>query len=312
MNTLSIPTQISEFITFLRKEKGYSSFTLNEYNRDLNQFEKFLPDISLKSVRTHHIRNFLDYLYGKGYSNSTLARKMSSLRSFFKFALKRELIESNPMLVVPIPKRHKKLPHFLREEQLRDYLESDTEVKTEENGNYLRSLRDKAVIFLFYATGIRLRELVGINIRDISFESGTVRILGKGNKERIIPAGSSTLETVTEYLKERNKVYGPHSPDDPLFTGRQTKRISPRLAQSIVSRILNSIAEGENVHPHMLRHSFATHLLNNGADLKAVQEMLGHKNLSTTQIYTHVSIDKLRSVYSRAHPRAAESNTGRK
>ncbi|MFC1557361.1 site-specific tyrosine recombinase/integron integrase [candidate division KSB1 bacterium] len=307
MKSSSLAQHITEFLTFLQKEKGYSAFTLTAYKGDLFQFEKFLPDLNLREIRTHHVRNFMDYIYGKDYSNSSLARKLSSLRSFFNYQIRQGFLDNDPVQAIPNPKRRNKLPQFLREELIGKSLKQP-EFREKSSGEAtLKDLRDTAIISLLYATGIRLRELVGLNIRDINFENNTIRVFGKGRKERIVPAGKRSFEHIRNYLS--NKPGAPSGTgDEPLFTGRSHKRISPRSVQRIIACRLNEIGEGINVHPHMLRHSFATHLLNNGADLKAVQEMLGHKNLSTTQVYTHVSIDTLRAAYKQAHPRA--SGTG--
>jgi len=294
-------------LLYLQKEKGCSPFTVNAYRTDLLQFEKFIPELKITEIRTHHIRNFLEYLYDKNYADTTLARKISSLRSFFRYLVRQKVIDADPAGIVPLPKRRKKLPGFLREEQIGDYLDaadSRDENAAPDNGKNLRELRDEAVVFLFYATGIRLRELTGLNVGDVNFSEKTIRVLGKGNKERIVPAGTHCLSRIHNYLNKRAAQTGRYSRNEPLFTGKSAKRISPRTVQYIIAQQLGHLGEGENVHPHMLRHSFATHLLNNGADLKAVQEMLGHENLSTTQIYTHVSIDALREAHKQAHPRA--------
>jgi len=300
----SLTKHIDNFITYLLKEKGYSSFTISAYKNDLYQFQRFLPGLTLRAVNTHHIRNFLDYLFQKNYSNTTLARKLSSLRSFFRYCLKCGIINTDPLIPITNPKRRRQLPGFLRKELLTSKLIRD-EGKTTTTETTLNEIRDTAIIQLLYATGIRLRELVQLNIRHVQFDSGTLRVFGKGRKERIVPTGKRCLMSLRNYLNFRAKQYGNPAYDEPLFWGRTHRRINPRSVQRIVARKLNEIGEGVNVHPHMLRHSFATHLMDNGADLKAVQELLGHKNLSTTQIYTHVSIEKLCAEYNQAHPRAA-------
>lgn len=296
----SLLYQVESFLTHLLKEKGYSGFTISSYKNDLNQFTIFLQSPALNSINTHHIRNFLDYLYQKNYSNTTLARKISSLRSFFKYSLKREDIKNDPFGLISAPKRSRKLPEFLRKDSLTQEL-----IKYEKNSGSPKDMRDIAILELLYATGMRLRELTNLNVKDVQFETGTVRVFGKGGKERIIPTGDRSLGSLEKYLRSRSVHTVTENREAPLFIGRGKNRISPRTIQRVVSERLKDIGEGVNVHPHLLRHSFATHLLDNGADLKAVQELLGHKNLSTTQIYTHVSIEKLKKEYDQAHPRSS-------
>ena len=302
----SLIQHIDNFVTYLLKEKGYSSFTINAYKNDLYQFQRFLPGLPIHALNTHHIRNFLDYLFQKKYSNTTLARKLSSLRSFFRYCLKCGIINTDPLVSITCPKRRRQLPGFLRKEPLTNKLVYE-EGKTTATETSLKELRDTAIIQLLYATGIRLRELVQLNIRDVKFDSGIIRVTGKGGRERIVPTGKHCLICLDNYLNFRIIHYGAPVLDEPLFWGHIHRRINPRSVQRIVARKLNAIGEGMNVHPHMLRHSFATHLMDSGADLKAVQELLGHKNLSTTQIYTHVSTEKLCAEYNQAHPRAGRN-----
>ncbi len=301
MSEVSLSVKISEFVNYLQKERGYSEFTIDSYSRDLEQFRKYLPDKNICEISVTHLKGFLDYLYNKEYSNNTLSRKLSCLRSFYKYLVREGSVKIDPLSRIPNPKKKKGLPDFLAEDQLKDALLKTGFSNKGEKVYDLRSMRDITLLQLFYATGIRLRELVGLNIRDINFDSGTVKVSGKGGKDRIIPAGSICMESIKQYISLRKRS---HSSNEPLFTGNRNNRINPRTVQRIVADRLNSIGEGIGVHPHLLRHSFATHLLDNGADLKAVQELLGHKNLSTTQIYTHVSIEKLTSAYDQAHPRA--------
>ncbi len=306
LKSFALTYHIQDFLTFLTKEKGYSVFTITSYRNDLRQFQKLVPALHLQSINTHHIRNFLDFLVQKNLTARTIARKISSLRSFFRFCVKRRLIEHDPIDLLTSPKLRKKLPDFLRKESILDKALLITPDSVEGKEQF-SEMRNRAIVQLLYASGIRLRELVGLSIKDINFEAGTIKVLGKGSKERIVPVGKTCIDTIKTYLDKRTELFSHPIPEEPLFWGRIFSRISARTVQNIVARKLNDIGEGVNVHPHMIRHSFATHLLDNGADLKAVQELLGHKNLSTTQIYTHVSIEKLRSEYKRAHPRA--SNT---
>jgi integrase/recombinase XerC len=301
VSEVSLTVNISNFIGYLQKERGYSEFTIDSYRRDLKQFNKFLPDKDINEISVSHLKGYLDYLYDKEYSNNTLSRKLSCLRSFYKFLIKNGYISFNPLSRIPNPKKNKGLPEFLAEDQLKKVLLETEEPEKGEKIYDLKESRNIALLQLFYATGIRLRELVGLNIRDVNFESGTVKVSGKGGKDRIIPAGRICMESIKNYISLRKRSPGSN---DPLFLGNRNNRINPRTVQRIVADKLDKIGEGIGVHPHLLRHSFATHLLDHGADLKAVQELLGHKNLSTTQIYTHVSIEKLTSAYNQAHPRA--------
>ncbi|MFC1563879.1 site-specific tyrosine recombinase/integron integrase [candidate division KSB1 bacterium] len=305
MIDLSPASLISSFLSYLKKEKGYSDFTIISYENDLRQHQRFLSDADKINVSFPLIRSYLDYLYDKNYSNSTLSRKLSCLRSFYRYLQKSGVIEIDPLSKIQSPKKKRNLPEFLGEDQLKKVLLKNAfQNNYGENDYDLKTLRNIALLQLFYATGIRLRELVGLNISDINFETGTVKVLGKGGKERIVPAGKTCLESVNKYLELRLKLMKDRKSNESLFTGNNNSRINPRTVQRIVAEQLNEIGEGMGVHPHLLRHSFATHLLDNGADLKAVQELLGHKNLSTTQIYTHVSIEKLTAAYNQAHPRA--------
>ena len=305
MKKLALSYHIHNFLTFLAKEKGYSPFTIQSYRNDLQQIQNFLPELQLQSFNVHHIRNFLDYLIQKDVTARTVARKLSSLRSFFKFCLSQKLIDKDPMSILTGPKLRKTLPDHLGKDALLDKM-LRTAPAADSKIDELTETRDKAIIQLLYATGIRLRELVSLSIRDVNFEERTVRVFGKGSKERIVPVGITCFRTISRYLDVRADRYRIPVSEEPLFWGRPRSRISARTVQRVVERQLNDIGEGINVHPHMLRHSFATHLLDNGADLKAVQELLGHINLATTQIYTHVSIEKLRTEYKRAHPRATK------
>ena len=295
---------INEFLAYLEKEKGYSIHTLTAYKDDLEQFERFIPETPLQTITITTIRNYLDYLYQKNLSTTSILRKVSALRSFFKFCRRQGIITNDPVIPLMRLKRPKRLPEFLRKEPL-----VTTITTPAESDQPLTEARNRAIIQLLYAAGIRLSELTGLNINDIQFDNETIRVLGKGKKSRVVPTGSKCLTTIREYLRLRSSQIGEPRADDPVFTGKGNRRISPRTVQRIVAQKLNHLGEGENIHPHLLRHSFATHLLNNGADLKAIQEMLGHKNLSTTQIYTHITVEKLKNVYDKAHPRA-ELNSG--
>jgi len=303
LNKLSLAANISDYLEYLQKEKGYSGFTIESYKIDLSQFEKFLENPDLKNIGSTHIRNYQDYLYVKKLSNSTLQRKISSLKSFFKYCNRKKRIAIDPLCTISSPKKKKMLPVYISKDKLLSSLKDIGKNENNQNDE-LKSLRNAAIISLLYAAGIRLRELTSLNINNINFNSGTIRVFGKRNKERIVPAGIKCLDQIKKYLSIRFSGINYIGSTMPLFVSKGIKRINPRTVQYIVEKNLKEAGEGVNINPHMLRHSFATHLMDNGADLKAVQELLGHENLSTTQIYTHVSIEKLSSTYKQAHPRA--------
>ncbi|MDD5730736.1 MAG: tyrosine recombinase XerC [Candidatus Omnitrophica bacterium] len=283
---------IERFVRYLEIEKNYSKHTILNYKLDLEDFRKFLGESLLDKVDYLFLRKYLAVLKEHSLGARSVARKISALRSFFKFLVREGFLKTNPITTISSPKQEKHLPSFLTEEEVTRLIDS---VFSE---NEERSLRDKAIVETFYSTGIRISELTGLNLTDLDFFGGVVKVLGKGRKERIVPIGETAIKAIKSYIDKRDKQ------TDTLFLNRSGTRISTRGVRNIVKKYLRAAGIKQGVSVHTLRHSFATHLLNRGADLRCVQELLGHVNLSTTQIYTHLTTERLKSVYDKAHPRA--------
>ncbi|MFH1888718.1 MAG: tyrosine recombinase XerC [Candidatus Omnitrophota bacterium] len=293
ITAMTMDRYIEKFIRYLEIEKNYSRHTISNYKLDLNDFKKFLGDTALDKVDYLLLRKYLAILKGKTLSSRSVGRRLSAMRSFFKFLVREGHLKTNPITVLSSPKQDKHLPVFLTEDEVGKLIVA---VKLVSERDY----RDKAVIETFYSTGIRVSELVGLNIADIDFISGIIKVLGKGKKERIVPVGEMALSSIRSYLDKRKREKEPEA----LFLNKNGKRITDRGIRGVVSKYIRLASLKHGVSPHTLRHSFATHLLNRGADLRSVQELLGHVNLSTTQIYTHLTTERLKSVYDKAHPRA--------
>lgn len=315
---------VSEFLDYLKFEKHFSEHTAKCYSADLEQFCQYISGESthpaswsgdntagavatqtetkieqlLLSITTDTVRSFMTVLNDKQYSKSTTARKLATLRSFYKFLVKRGHLSTNPVMAVRTPKQEKKLPKFLEYDQVKKLLE------TPPTDNWLGA-RDRAIMETLYSTGVRVSELVALNIEDIDFLSEVLHIRGKGKKERLTPIGSSALQSIQHYMEFRNKRAQNNSNFDSkvLFVNKHGKRLSTRSVRRKMDKYLKMAGLDPSISPHTLRHSFATHMLNNGADLRSVQELLGHQSLSTTQIYTHLTTKKLKEVYDSAHPR---------
>ena len=291
---------LKEYLEFLQFERGLSPLTRENYARDITQLIKLTNEIAQPSdltvLQTQHIRRFVAKLHSKGLGGKSIARMLSSWRGFFTFLVNRKGYSNNPVIGLRAPKSAKTLPQALSIEQatkLVDILDND-----------VLSVRDHAILELFYSSGLRLSELVNLNIDALDFSEGTVEVTGKGNKTRIVPLGKFAMDAIQTWLQIRANIQIKDQASKPVFIGLQGRRIS---ARSIQYRIKGwSIKQGINssVHPHMLRHSFATHVLQSSGDLRAVQEMLGHANISTTQVYTHLDYQHLTKVYDAAHPRA--------
>jgi integrase/recombinase XerC len=296
--------QIEAFIETLAAEKGYSVNTRRAYRRDLMEFAAMvagqfdLPEEELALSRIDHvsIRRYLGQLHRKN-KKSTIARKLSALRSFCNHLVKRGVISDNPADGVLTPKQGRSLPTYLPVDEMFRLLDG---IQTDR----LLDCRNRAIFETLYSCGLRVSELTGINLGDVDFESGTVRVLGKGAKQRIVPVGRKALRAIRTYLAQLERS-GKPAPgrDAPLFLNKNGGRLTPRSIGRILDRLVVRCGLLTPVTPHTLRHSFATHLLDAGADLRVVQELLGHKSLSTTQKYTHVSIDRLMEAYDKAHPR---------
>jgi integrase/recombinase XerC len=291
---------IRQFLEYLEVERNYSPNTITSYETDLTELLGFLRSEGITDVRDIHketLRAFLGSLIDQGFSNRSAARKIASLRSFFKYLRRQKLVEGNPALVLITPRTDKHLPTFL-DEQTAEALMNAPDKKSA-NGK-----RDTAILELFYSTGIRLSELIGLNINDIQPAERVIKVFGKGRKQRILPVGEKALQAIEEYLATRIDLHGKSSSTVPLFLTVGGKRMYPQAVGMLVRKYIRQVSEVEKQSPHVLRHSFATHLLNRGADLRAVKELLGHESLSTTQVYTHVSAARMKKVYERAHPKA--------
>ena len=286
---------IQKFEGYLSVEKNYSPHTIKNYLSDLEEFSKFLSGEEITNVSYLTIRKFLAHLRSGNISKRSVCRKLSTLRSFFKFLQRDGYIKANPVESISTPKMDKKLPIFL-DEKTAARLVTAPETKD------FQGTRDRAILETLYSTGIRVGELVGIDLSDVDFISGVIKVLGKGRRERLAPVGDKAVGAIREYMEHRSAKKLEEK--KPLFLNKSGKRLTDRSIRRIIERYIKKLSIKEHVSPHTLRHSFATHLLNHGADLRSVQELLGHKNLSTTQIYTHVTMERLKSVYDKAHPRA--------
>ena len=285
---------IKKFINYLEIEKDYSPHTLLNYQIDLKELSEFNKDRPLDKITHLSLRTWLAYLKQKGYAKSTVARKLACLRSFFKFAIREGYLKSNPAISLATPKQDKKLPVFLTVAEVKKLLESPP-------SNTKKGLRDRAIMETLYSTGMRVGELVNINSDSIDFIGGSVKVMGKGKKERLLPIGERALEAIKDYIDKKDES---ESRERALFLNHRKKRINPRSVRRIIENYIKHISEKKGISPHTLRHSFATHLLDRGADLRSVQELLGHANLATTQIYTHITTERLKQAYNKSHPRA--------
>ncbi len=285
---------IEKFMRYLEIEKNYSPHTILNYHADLEEFRKFISGTDIDHIDYLTLRKYLAQLKEKNLTSRTVNRRLSGLRSFFKFLTREGYLKTNPILSISSPKIEKYLPTFMTEEEVRKLIEAAF-VKSDKDA---AGLRNRAILETFYSTGIRISELVGLNRDDLDFIGGIVKVLGKGRKERIVPIGEVAIVSIRRYLEKRKK------DSEAVFLNRSGRRISTRGVRNIVFKYIKSAGIRQGISPHTFRHSFATHLLNRGADLRTVQELLGHVSLSTTQIYTHLTTDKLKSVYDKAHPRA--------
>ncbi|MAW31536.1 MAG: integrase [Flavobacteriales bacterium] len=287
---------IKDFIIFLSSEKRFSTHTTIAYKNDLLQFFNFLKNnnsinTDIQQISFKIIRNYVAFLLESDIKVSSVNRKISTLRSYFKFLVREDYLTINPMLKIIPPKSKKKLPVFVDQESMQSLLNEVSFPK-----GFIGE-RDKLIIELFYLTGIRLSELVNIKIKHISFDSYYVKVLGKRNKERIIPLSSKIIIEISSYISK-------YCLNEYLFTNLKKQRVYNKLVYRVVKKYISKISSIDKNSPHILRHTFATHMLNNGADINAIKELLGHANLSATQVYTHNTIDKLKIIYQQAHPRA--------
>ena len=294
---------INKYLAFLKFERGLSALTCQHYARDLAQLVQLSDQIILSELQINHIRRFVASLHSKGLGGKSIARLLSCWRGFFNYLIHQQGFTQNPVLGLRAPKSPQTLPQALSIEQAIKL------VNISEND--VLSQRDHAILELFYSSGLRLSELVNLNMGALDFTEGTVEVTGKGNKTRIVPMGTCAIKAIKQWLQVRPTLLTPASnpTNAPVFIGLQGKRIAARNIQYRIKEWAVKQGVYSSVHPHMLRHSFATHVLQSSSDLRAVQEMLGHANISTTQVYTHLDFQHLSKVYDNAHPRAKKLTT---
>ena len=298
---------IELYAFFLKNEKNYSYYTIVSYRNDLIQFFNYLKlyrilkDDKIEDVDRSVMRKYIVYLKKSDYSARSISRKISTVRSFFKFCLREGIIKVNPTINLITPKINKKLPYFLYLQEVNKLIEAPLK-------NTIFGIRDRAILELLYGTGIRVGELVNLNICNIDLYEKTIIVFGKGSKERILPLGNPSIRAIQEYLTSRNlfekKLFVNKNDLEALFLNRLGGRLTTRSIRRIIIKYMKMAGLNKKISPHVLRHSFATHLLGGGADLRSVQELLGHKSLSTTQIYTHITKERLKTIYKKSHPRA--------
>ena len=291
---------IKSFLDYLRLERNYSEKTLVSYETDLREFEDYLEEteaeLELTKVHSDVVRNWIVSLMDKGRAATSVNRKLSSLRSFYRFLLRRKWITVNPMLKIVGPKKKKPLPSFVREKDMDRLLDGIP------FGEGYEGCRDRTILEMFYVTGMRLSELIGLNDVDVDFSAKLVKVTGKRNKQRLIPFGNELEKDLLIYNKVRNETFPEGT--EAFFVRKDGKRMYPMQVYRLVRRNLSKVVTLKKRSPHVLRHTFATAMLNDNAELRAVQELLGHESLSTTEVYTHTTFEELKKVYELAHPRA--------
>ncbi|MFP5181954.1 tyrosine recombinase XerC [Bacillus altitudinis] len=291
------------FIEYLQIEKNYSALTISGYTESIEEFVRFMNIQGIdgfEEVSYQDTRIYLTEAYEKGLTRRTISKKVSALRSFYKFLLREQLVKENPFLLVSLPKQDKRIPSFLYEEELK-------ELFTVSDVNTPLGQRNQAILELLYATGMRVSELCSLKESDLDLSMDTVLVHGKGSKQRYVPFGTYAHEALSTYLedgRQKLNVKGKDRADSHVFLNQRGAPLTDRGVRFILTELMKKASGTLHIHPHMLRHTFATHLLNEGADLRSVQELLGHSNLSSTQVYTHVSKDSLRKTYMSHHPRA--------
>lgn len=292
---------IQPFLNYLKFEKRFSQHTVVAYETDLIHFFDFLSltfgTLTLSEITHTYVRSWLASLKDEGLTAKSINRKISTLRSFFKYAVKINAVEQTPMGKVTAPKIEKRLPHFVADTEMQTLLQH---VTFEENW---KGKTDRLLLLLFYHTGMRLSEVINLKESGISEQNSSLKVLGKGNKERVIPVGERLMQELKEYLRAKREQF-PDVREDVFLLHENGKKLTPRVVYSRVKSYLSLVTTIEKRSPHVLRHTFATHLTNNGADLNAVKELLGHSSLAATQVYTHNTIEKLKNVHRKAHPKA--------
>ena len=292
---------IKAFLEYLLLERNYSERTISSYGADLREFEDYLKktdaELDFTKVHADHVRGWIASLMDNGKAATYVNRKLSSLRSFYRFLLRRKEVTVNPMVKIVGPKKKKPLPSFVREKDMDRLLD---ELSFDEG---FEGCRDRIILELFYATGMRLSELIGLNDADVDFSARLIKVTGKRNKQRLIPFGDELAEDLLIYIKVRNETL-PKKETNAFFVCKSGKRVYPMQVYRLVKRNLSKVVTLKKRSPHVLRHTFATAMLNDNAELKAVQELLGHESLATTEVYTHATFEELKKVYEQAHPRA--------
>lgn len=295
------------FVAYLTNERRYSNATVTAYQRDLEQFDAFITSTApteIDQISYQDIRLFIAHLTELENSRTTIARKLSSLRSFFKYALRQGWTDSDPTALVQYDVKKQHLPDFFYEDEMQAIID------TARNSESEFKLRDVAIIETFYATGMRVSELTGLTFRQIDESIQIIRVLGKGDKERLVPIGDSAMAAIIDYKTTLRPQLVSGESGDTVFLSHKGKELTTPQVHDILNKVIEEGALNLTIHPHKLRHTFATHLINNGADLRSVQELLGHEDLSSTQIYTHVTKDKLREQYMNVFPRAKRKTRG--
>lgn len=298
---------IDRFLRYLKVERNASDYTIKSYREDLLLLRDYLNETQGAPIRVNKIdptdlREYVSVLHEAGYAKTSVSRRLASMRSFFRFAQREGLCDSNPAKPLRNPRRDRKLPHFLTDQEINQLLLAPP--KDDPMGR-----RDRAMLETLYSAGLRVSELVGMNLDDLDLDDGLVRVRGKGKKERLAPLGKYAVQAIKRWFKHRSPATGlPARIESPVFLNRFGKRLTTRSVGRMLEKYLKETGLDQRTSPHTLRHSFATHLLDRGADIRSVQELLGHKSLVTTQIYTHVSTAGLRKAYEAAHPRARNSN----
>lgn len=298
---------VRAFLNFLKVERNASPLTIKSYADDLNHLSEFFVEQhggvpSPDQIEVSRLRNYVAYLHECGYARSTVARRLACLRSFFRYCNREDLCQTNPAKPLRTPRAGRKLPHFLTTDEVGRLLLTPSSTKAD-------GLRDRAILETIYSAGLRVSEVVSLNLRDLDRSAGILRVMGKGRKERIAPVGSYALKALDRWLDVRHPDLNADQADqDALFLNRFGRRLTTRSIGRMLEKHITLAGLSSQTSPHTLRHSFATHLLDGGADLRSVQELLGHKSLTTTQIYTHVSTRRLREAYEAAHPHAQRAS----
>ena len=291
--------EIAQFLAYLEYERNLSPHTIAAYRRDLRQLEEYLKKHRKSWRRADNValRGFMAVRYDRGDKKATLARKLASIRAFFQFCMKKKWLHSNPAKILSTPRQDKPVPSFLSENEMAHLLEIPGTAGP-------LNIRDKAILELLYATGIRVSELVSLDCEDVNFSERLIRVKGKGRKERLVPFGSAALNILLLYHRRRRLINKGRVDARALFLNRTGTRLTSRSVQRMVDKYIKKTAIERKISPHSLRHSFATHLLGRGADLRVIQELLGHESLATTQKYTHLDVKRLLEVYRKSHPRS--------